>query len=135
MGIWVGAVGEKMLHLTGRLADGWAAPIVSYLPYERWIWAQEAIDHGARQAERDPSSILRVANLVGSITNRRGAGQPRGSAPLVGASAYWIEVLTSLAFATRFDAFIFWPEIPSSEQIERFAREVAPGVREAVEKE
>jgi alkanesulfonate monooxygenase SsuD/methylene tetrahydromethanopterin reductase-like flavin-dependent oxidoreductase (luciferase family) len=42
--IWVGAVGEKTLHLTGRLADGWAAPIVSYLPYERWGWAQEAID-------------------------------------------------------------------------------------------
>jgi hypothetical protein len=38
-------------------------------------------------------------------------------------------------FATRFDAFIFWPETPSSEQIERFAREVAPGVRAAVEKE
>ncbi len=134
MGIWVGAVGEKMLHLTGRLADGWAAPIVSYLPYERWAWAQEAIDHGARQAGRDPSSVLRVANLVGSITNRRGSGQPHGNSPLEGTSAYWIEVLTSLALATRFDAFIFWPQVPSDEQIERFAREVAPGVRVAVEK-
>ena len=135
MGIWVGAVGEKMLHLTGRLADGWAAPIVSYLPYERWGWAQEAIDYGARQAGRDPSSILRVANLVGSITDRQGSGQPRGNTPLEGKSAYWIEVLTSLALATRFDTFIFWPQVPSGEQIERFAREVAPGVREAVEKE
>jgi len=134
MGIWVGAVGEQMLHLTGRLADGWAAPIVSYLPYERWRWAQEAIDHGARQAGRDPSSILRVANLVGSITNHQDDGQPRGNAPLEGMSVYWIEVLTSLALATRFDAFIFWPEVSSNEQIERFAREVAPGVREAVEK-
>jgi alkanesulfonate monooxygenase SsuD/methylene tetrahydromethanopterin reductase-like flavin-dependent oxidoreductase (luciferase family) len=135
MGIWVGAVGEQMLHLTGRLADGWAAPIVSYLPYERWAWAQETIDHGAHQAGRDPSSILRVANLVGSITNRRGNGQPRGNTPLEGKSAYWIEVLTSLAIATRFDAFIFWPEVSSSEQIERFAHEVAPGVREAVARE
>ena len=80
-------------------------------------------------------SKLRVANLVGSITNRRGSGQPRGNAPLERKSAYWIEVLTSLALATRFDTFIFWPEIPSSEQIELFAREVVPGVREAVEKE
>ena len=134
IGIWVGAVGEKMLHLTGRLAGGWAAPIISYLPYERWAWAQEAIDHGARQAGRDPSSILRVANLVGSITNHQSSGQPRGNTPLEGTSAYWSEVLTSLAHATRFDIFIFWPEVPSSEQIERFAREVAPGVREAVEK-
>lgn len=135
IGIWVGAVGEKMLHLTGRLADGWAAPIVSYLPYERWVWAQETIDRGARQAGRDPSSILRVANLVGSITNHQDGGQPRGNTPLKGNSVYWIEVLTSLALATRFDAFIFWPEVSSSEQIERFASEVAPGVREAVEKE
>ncbi len=123
-----------MLHLTGRLADGWAAPIVSYLPYERWLWAQEAIDHSARQAGRDPSSVLRLANLVGSITPQQGSGQPRGNAPLEGTSAYWIEVLTTLALTTRFDAFIFWPEIPSSEQIERFAREVAPGIREAVAK-
>lgn len=132
IGIWVGAVGEKLLHLTGRLADGWAAPIVSYLPYERWAWAQEEIDHGAHQMGREPSSILRVANLVGSITNRPGSGQPHGNAPLEGNSRYWIEVLTSLALATRFDAFIFWPEVPSSEQIEQFAHEVAPGVREAV---
>ncbi len=132
IGIWVGAVGEKTLHLTGRLADGWATPIVSYLPYERWGWAQEAIDHSARQAGRDPASILRVANLVGSITNRQGSGQPHGNTPIQGKSAYWIEVLTSLALTTGFDAFIFWPEMPSSEQIERFAYEVAPGVREAV---
>lgn len=132
IGIWVGAVGEKMLHLTGRLAGGWAAPIVSYLPYEQWVWAQDAIDHGAHTVGRDPSGILRVANLVGSITNRQDGGQPHGNTPLAGNSPYWIEVLTSLALATRFDAFIFWPEVPSSEQIERFAREVAPGVREAV---
>src|SRR5260370_34127948 len=74
--IWVGAVGEKMLHLTGRLAGGWAAPIVSYLPYERWAWGQEAIDHRARQAGRDPTRIPRVANLRGSITKPRGGGQP-----------------------------------------------------------
>src|SRR5258708_17599091 len=80
-------------------------------------------------------SILRVANLVGSITSSRGGGEPRGSAPREGTSSYWIEVLTSLALATPFDAFIFWPQVPSDEQIERFAREVAPGVREAVEKE
>src|SRR5258708_30539945 len=80
-------------------------------------------------------SILRVANLVGSITNRRGGGQPRGSAPLEGTSAYWIEVLTSLALATPFDAFIFWPQVPSDEQIARFAPEGAPGLLQPVDKE
>src|SRR6266581_1810336 len=35
-GIWIGAQGTRLLETTGRLADGWAAPIPSYLPYERW---------------------------------------------------------------------------------------------------
>jgi hypothetical protein len=50
----------------------------------------------------------------------------------VGTSTDWIKVLTSLALDTHFDTFIFWPEVLSSDQIEHFAREVAPGVREMV---
>ncbi len=135
MGIWVGAQSERTLRLTGRLADGWAAPIVPYLPYERLGWAQEMIDRGAREAGRDPSEVLRIANIAGSITNNGGGGQLRGSAPLEGTSAYWAEVLTSLALELRFDAFVFWPEAPSCEQVERFAHEIVPAVCEAVEKE
>ncbi len=44
-------------------------------------------------------------------------------------------MLTSLALELRFDAFVFWPEAPSREQGERFAHEIVPAVREAVEKE
>jgi alkanesulfonate monooxygenase SsuD/methylene tetrahydromethanopterin reductase-like flavin-dependent oxidoreductase (luciferase family) len=135
IGIWIGAVGKQMLHLTGRLADGWAAPIVSYLPYERWGWAQEIIDSGARDAERDPSKVFRVANLVGNITHQGGDGQLRGSDPLEGTSAYWSKILTSMVLELRFDALVFWPEIHSREQFERFAHEVVPTVREAVAKE
>jgi alkanesulfonate monooxygenase SsuD/methylene tetrahydromethanopterin reductase-like flavin-dependent oxidoreductase (luciferase family) len=107
IGIWVGAVAEMMLHLTGRLADGWAAPIVSYLPCECWRWAQEAIDYGARQAGRDPSNILRAANLVGCITYSQGGGQLRGSTPFAGTSTDWMKVLTELSLDTHFDTFIF----------------------------
>jgi alkanesulfonate monooxygenase SsuD/methylene tetrahydromethanopterin reductase-like flavin-dependent oxidoreductase (luciferase family) len=134
MGIWVGAVGERVLRLTGRLADGWAAPIMSYLPYERHEWAQAVIDEGARAAGRDPSQVFRVANIVGSITNDGGGGPLHGSDPLKGASPYWSEVLTSLVLELRFDALIFWPEELSREQVERFAHEVVPAVREVVAK-
>jgi alkanesulfonate monooxygenase SsuD/methylene tetrahydromethanopterin reductase-like flavin-dependent oxidoreductase (luciferase family) len=134
IGIWVGAVGERMLHLTGQLADGWAAPIVSYLPYERWGWAQEVIDNGAREAGREPSAVLRIANIVGNITNHSGSKQLHGSAPIEGTSTYWTEMLVSLALDVRFDAFVFWPQEMSREQVERFAHEIAPAVREAVEK-
>jgi hypothetical protein len=33
-----------------------------------------------------------------------------------------------------FDTFVFWPESDPLAQVERFAREVVPGVREAVAK-
>jgi len=52
---------------------------------------------------------------------------------LRGTSAYWIETLTRWALEPGFDAFVFWPEQPSLEQVELFAREVAPAVRETVE--
>ena len=44
-------------------------------------------------------------------------------------------MLTCLALELRFDASVFWPEAPSREQVERFAHEIVPAVREAVEKE
>ena len=134
IGIWVGAVGERMLRLSGQLADGWAAPIASYLPYERWGWAQEVIDNGAREAGREPSAVLRIANIVGNITNHGGRKQLRGSAPIEGTSTYWTEMLLSLALELRFDPLVFWPQEMSREQVERFAHEIAPAVREAVEK-
>ncbi len=77
----------------------------------------------------------RICSNGSRSTNSGGGGQLRGSAPLEGTSAYWTEVLTSLALELRFDAFVFWPEAPSREQGERFAHEIVPAVREAVEKE
>ena len=133
IGIWVGAVGERMLHLTGRLADGWAAPIVSYLPCERWGWAQEVIDNAACEAGRESSEVVRIANIVGTIANHGGSTHLHGSAPLEGTSTYWTQMLVSLALELRFDALVFWPQEMSREQVERFAHEIAPAVREAVE--
>ncbi len=42
--------------------------------------------------------------------------------------------MASLALEVRFDAFVFWPQEMSHEQVERFAHEITPAVREAVEK-
>src|SRR5690606_34771174 len=36
IGIWLGSQGPNALRTAGRLADGWAAPIARYLPYEKW---------------------------------------------------------------------------------------------------
>jgi alkanesulfonate monooxygenase SsuD/methylene tetrahydromethanopterin reductase-like flavin-dependent oxidoreductase (luciferase family) len=127
IGIWLGAQNPHMLDLTGRLADGWAAPIPSYLPYERWRQAQERIDDAARRAGRHPSSIRRIAQLVGTITSAtRSNWRPAGADPIRGGAAQWVDVIAYLGVELRFDTVIFWPEQASIEQIERFAHDVVP---------
>lgn len=129
--IWLGAVGPRMLRLTGELADGWAAPIPAYLPYERWGEAQEMIDTGAHEAGRDPAEVFRIANIPGAISGSEGS-RPRGSDPLVGPSGFWAEVLAEWALEFRFDTFIFWPTEDPERQVRRFGEEVVLAVKEAV---
>lgn len=131
IGIWLGSQGPRMLALTGEIADGWVAPIPSYLPYERWEEAQRRIDAGAREAGRDPSEVLRIANIPGAIT-ASGGSRPSGSDPLVGGSDFWAETLAEWASEFRFDGFVFWPAEDPEGQTRRFGEEVAPAVKEAV---
>lgn len=132
IGIWVGAVGPRMLALTGRLGDGWAAPIPRYLPFEDLPAAQRRIDEAAIAAGRSPRDILRLQQIPGAIHAHRDEGPARGDAPLVGTAQRWIEQLTHAALEGRWDGFILWPTEPGTRQIRIFAEEVAPAVREAV---
>ena len=126
VGIWLGAQSPRMLALTGQAADGWAAPIPSYLPYEDWAEAQERIDAAARQAGRSPAHVRRIAQVVGTVTAEPGAPwQPIGAEPIRGTAEQWTEVIRFLTTELRFDSVVFWPEHASVEQIERFGRDVA----------
>jgi alkanesulfonate monooxygenase SsuD/methylene tetrahydromethanopterin reductase-like flavin-dependent oxidoreductase (luciferase family) len=60
--IWLGAVGPRGLHLTGRAANGWI-PSVAYAPPERAPAMIEQIVAAAEGADRDPSAIARVYNV------------------------------------------------------------------------
>src|SRR5918996_4201407 len=74
----------------------------------------------------DPSAIRRLYNVKGTI-----ADGPAGEL-LHGPPDHWIETLTRFVLELGFNSFLFWPEDDVLGQIERFAQEVAPGVREAV---
>jgi alkanesulfonate monooxygenase SsuD/methylene tetrahydromethanopterin reductase-like flavin-dependent oxidoreductase (luciferase family) len=125
VGIWLGAQSPRMLALTGRLADGWAAPIPSYLPYEAWAEAQNRIDAAAREAGRSRTDIRRIAQVVGTVTAEPGIPwQPIGADPIRGTDEQWAEVIRLLTTELRFDTVVFWPEHASVEQIERFGRDV-----------
>jgi alkanesulfonate monooxygenase SsuD/methylene tetrahydromethanopterin reductase-like flavin-dependent oxidoreductase (luciferase family) len=124
IGIWLGAAGPRMLRLTGRLADGWV-PSHSWAPPERLPGLHEQIDAGAAEAGREPREIQRVYNLSGNI----GA---EGEGPLQGPSQKWVETLSDFALEHGMDTFVYWPSEDHERQVELFAAEVVPGVREAV---
>ena len=124
IGVWVGAYRPRMLRLVGRLADGWV-PSAGYLPPERLAAAQARIDDAAAAAGRDPASIRRLYNISGRI----GAG---GGGFLDGPAGQWVEQLLPLVVEAGTDTFVLWPSESPSSQLQRFAAEVAPALRDAV---
>ena len=125
IGIWLGVLKPRALALAGRVADGWV-PSFSYAPPELVPGMQRRIDEAAIEAGRRPAEIRRVYNLMGEITDTPPAEL------LHGPVEHWIEALTGFAIELGFDTFVFWPSGEAPNQVERFAEEVVPGVREAV---
>jgi len=120
--IWLGAYGPRMVRLTGRVADGWL-PSVPRLPLDEIPKRQEAIDEAAKQADRDPASIRRVANVNGQITD----GSSNGF--LNGPASQWVDDLRTLSDRYRFDTFIFWGDGDPDDQLRRFAEDVVPAAK------
>jgi alkanesulfonate monooxygenase SsuD/methylene tetrahydromethanopterin reductase-like flavin-dependent oxidoreductase (luciferase family) len=125
IGIWVGAYKPRMLSLTGRLADGWV-PSLPYAPPETIPELQGRIDEAAASAGREPHDVRRAYNLMGRITD--GPAEQLLQGPV----SHWVEELSGFALELGFDTFVFWPGEDGVSQLERFAAEVVPGVREAV---
>jgi FAD/FMN-containing dehydrogenase len=109
--IWLGAYKPRMLRLTGRKADGWL-PSLSYIDRADLGAANETIDEAATVAGRDPREIRRLLNIPGDLE---------------------LDDLLSLVLDHGFSTFIVMGDDPRT--IERFGHEVAPALREAVERE
>jgi alkanesulfonate monooxygenase SsuD/methylene tetrahydromethanopterin reductase-like flavin-dependent oxidoreductase (luciferase family) len=123
IGIWLGAYGPRMMRVVGRIADGWL-PSLPRLALADVPAKHDAIDEAAAAAGRDPSAIVRVANVSGTITDGATGDWPTGP------PERWIEELARLIAELRFDGFVFWPtEGDAVAQTRRFAEEVAPAVR------
>jgi alkanesulfonate monooxygenase SsuD/methylene tetrahydromethanopterin reductase-like flavin-dependent oxidoreductase (luciferase family) len=123
--IWVGAMAPRALDLIGRLADGWV-PGGGISQIDDFARLTARIDAAAIAAGRDPGVIRRIVNVSGVITD--GA---RAQGPLEGPASQWVDALAGWAIDRGLDAFIFWPPDTGTEQVERFALEVAPAVRAA----
>ncbi|MEV8161061.1 LLM class flavin-dependent oxidoreductase [Nocardiopsis alba] len=126
MGIWLGVLGPRLLKEVGRVADGWV-PSHAYAGPERLPEMHRRIDEGAAEAGRDPASIRRVYNLWGTIGGSGTEGEP-----MSGPVSAWVERITGFVLESGMDTFVLGPAGESARQVELFAEEVAPAVREAV---
>ncbi|MGX6603531.1 LLM class flavin-dependent oxidoreductase [Micromonosporaceae bacterium Da 78-11] len=124
MSIWVGAYKPRMLRLVGAAADG-VLPSLSYLPGGPGDYAgiNRHIDDSAAAAGRDPRRIRRLLNINGTFS-------ALGRSFLNGPAEQWAEDLAGLTLEHGVSAFILASDDPA--EIEEFAAEVAPAVRELV---
>ena len=78
VGIWVGSYKERMLRLTGELADGWL-PSSPYAPPEQLAAMNAVIDAAALDAGRSPADVRRLYNIAGSSAVLRSTAGERSS--------------------------------------------------------
>nr|WP_274636818.1 LLM class flavin-dependent oxidoreductase [Microbacterium bovistercoris] len=114
--IWLGAYKPRMLALTGRKADGWL-PSHGYMKPGDLAAGNARIDEAAASVDRDPREIRRLLNI----------GGPQGE--LNG----WIEQLAQLTLEDGISTFILAADDARLMQV--FGEDVAPAVRELVERE
>ncbi len=122
--IWVGGRRPRMLRLIGQKADGWL-PSLGYLQPGEFQSGNALIDEAARAAGRDPREIRRLVNISGRFSSSHGGF-------LDGPSTQWVEELFPLVVEDGVGTIILASDDPVT--IEQFAHEVAPALREAVER-
>jgi alkanesulfonate monooxygenase SsuD/methylene tetrahydromethanopterin reductase-like flavin-dependent oxidoreductase (luciferase family) len=131
IGIWLGAAKPRALALTGRVADGWVAPMMMYMPPADVPAAEERIDRAARDSGRDPAEIKRIYIVSGEFVTAAPAPARDTDNSIVGPPDHWIDVLTHLALDLGLSSFIL-ASPPDPDTLRTFIDYVAPGVREGV---
>jgi alkanesulfonate monooxygenase SsuD/methylene tetrahydromethanopterin reductase-like flavin-dependent oxidoreductase (luciferase family) len=117
IGIWLGAYKPRMLRLTGEKADGWVPSLRQGITPADLGELDRRVTDAAVGAGRDPKDVRRVWNVMGA------SDDPRRFA----------DDLATWATEHGADTFVLWPDGEDQEgQVERFAAEVAPAVRDAI---
>lgn len=123
IGIWLGALGPRMLALTGELADGWL-PSFEYLPdgLDSLSAMNERIDAAAEAAGRPPGAVRRYLNVMNVSL-----GGPGGGRFLHGPVEQWIDELSDAALTHGVGGFLIGGD--DARLVDVLAAEIAPAVR------
>lgn len=113
IGLWLGALGPRMLRILGAKADGWL-PSLAFVPPDKLPEAHTRIDDAALEAGRDPAVINRIYNVWGDYPTEQ-----------------WVDLLTTLTLEGGMNAYVFGAP-PVESELRRISDEIAPAVREAV---
>jgi alkanesulfonate monooxygenase SsuD/methylene tetrahydromethanopterin reductase-like flavin-dependent oxidoreductase (luciferase family) len=127
----LGAAKPRALAPTGRVADGWVAPLMNYGPPAAAAESQVVIDDAARAAGRDPREIRRIYLVPGAFTAAAPAPAHDSDQTIVGPPEHWAEVLAHWALDLGFGTFVLAAP-PDPDTLRTFIAEVAPQVRERV---
>jgi alkanesulfonate monooxygenase SsuD/methylene tetrahydromethanopterin reductase-like flavin-dependent oxidoreductase (luciferase family) len=129
--VWIGANRPRALALTGRVADGWVSPLMSYKPPREAAEANHAIDRAALEAGRDPGEIRRIYNVQGAFTSTSQGPAANNDQAVVGPPEHWAETLTHFALDLGFSTFVLVTP-PDPDTLTTFIEDVAPNVRARV---
>ena len=121
--IWIGSYKPRMLRVTADLADAWI-PSMGYADPPELEALNAVIDARLEANGRGVQAVRRMYNIFG----RFGSGSRSGF--LQGSVVDWAEQLAGLAVDEGISTFILGTD--DSEDLRRFALEVAPAVREQV---
>ncbi len=136
--IWIGALGPKMLAVTGRHADGWVPGHLADWRSTQVAEARPLIDEAAVSAGRDPREVATIYNVSGVIARgplpktRDDDGRWTG-----GGVTQWIDELTAAVLEYGAAAFIYLlapGDVIRDSTLNLWAKEVAPAVSEAIAK-
>ncbi|WP_433789816.1 LLM class flavin-dependent oxidoreductase [Actinoplanes sp. CA-252034] len=135
--VWTGSVGPRSLAATGRVADGWIPGHAADWLSSRYRTSRPVIDDAAAAVGRDPQQIRTVFNLPGRITDLPLPSPRDRDGRWVGGSAgQWIEELTSAVLEHGASGFLLFSPpggTPDPTSVSRWAAEIVPAVREAVD--
>ncbi|WP_433190689.1 LLM class flavin-dependent oxidoreductase [Actinoallomurus sp. CA-150999] len=136
--VWTGSVGRKSLAATGRVADGWIPGHAADWLSERYRTSRPIIDEAAAAIGRDPHEIRTVFNFPGRITDRPlPATRDHDGRWIGGSTDQWAEELTGAVLEHGASGFtLFSPDGGTQDDVSlgRWAKEIAPAVREAIAK-